>query len=129
MRAIQIIKKIEYDVGWLAPEFIKHDVGDILIPSENLYLSADKRVYNIDKVTSRDTMPSANTNEKINFENGEEAANHILKIGKWIHADTPFYREIEIDDDKIKQILENQKTTASLPQRLTELVNEVLVSA
>ena len=129
MRAFKIVKEVCYDIGWIEPLPCTHKVGDLIIPSEDLYLSRDGQICNIASTTGRDMMPSANSGEGLGFNNGQEATNHILGIGRTQYGNDSFYREIEIDDRKIEEIKKMQKTIKDAPRDLTELATGVLANA
>ena len=128
MRAFRITKEVCYDIGWLDPVYCKHKMGDVIIPSENLYLTGDRKIYTIESRTGKDMMPHANSDLNLRFKDGQEATDHILKMGRQIHGEDSFYTEIEIDDEKIKKLLEKQRVATNAPQELTDFVNGFLVS-
>ena len=74
MRAFKIVKEVCYDIGWIEPLPCTHKVGDLIIPSEDLYLSRDGQICNIASTTGRDMMPSANSGEGSSSSGSEREA-------------------------------------------------------
>ncbi len=126
MKGYVITKEIIRDVGDSEPLYTKYTPGSVAVPQVNLYFCNRRKLVEplTDAVSRSFVVPFSNSERTRPLP--DEAMQLVLKIGREDCGDDSFYKQIDVPDETIHEILTARRAIEESPAKLNGLIGQVL---